>query len=162
MKENILEYKGYHTLVEFDASTGTLFGKIEGIKDLVTFETTDTTKVEEEFHLAVDDYLAFCEEIGQEPNKEYKGSFNIRINPNLHRAIALKASKEGVSLNAAVEKAIDEYVNNDVKDKIIDEKIDTKFKQLKNTSIYDYNKSSYFGHVACVGTVNGKRKEICN
>ena len=128
MKENILEYKGYHTLVEFDAFTGTLFGKIEGIKDLVTFETTDTTKVEEEFHLAVDDYLAFCEEIGQEPNKEYKGSFNIRINPNLHRAIALKASKEGVSLNAAVEKAIDEYVNNDVKDKIIDEKIDTKFK----------------------------------
>lgn len=111
MKKNVLEYKGYHTKIEFISETKTLFGKIEGINDLVTFEAAEVKDVEKEFHSAVDDYLAFCEEIGQAPDKEYKGSFNIRIDPSLHRAIALKADKEGVSLNAAVEQAIQQFIH---------------------------------------------------
>jgi predicted HicB family RNase H-like nuclease len=78
MKENILEYKGYHTKVEYIAENDCLYGKIEGINDLVTFEAHDLKSVKKEFHDAVDDYLAFCEEIGQEPQKEYKGLFNVR------------------------------------------------------------------------------------
>ena len=73
MKSNVLEYKGYHTKVEYIAENNILYGKIEGINDLVTFEASDLSSVEKEFHEAVDDYLAFCEAIGQPPEKEYKG-----------------------------------------------------------------------------------------
>lgn len=109
MKNNVLEYKGYHTKVEYIAENNILYGKIEGINDLVTFETSNLNDVEKEFHEAVDDYLAFCEEIGQTPEKEYKGSFNIRIQPDLHRELSLEADKKGVSLNALIEDILQEH-----------------------------------------------------
>lgn len=65
MKSNILEYKGYHTKIEFDTETYTLRGKIEGINDLVNFESSDGSRIEKEFHDAVDDYLEFCKEVGK-------------------------------------------------------------------------------------------------
>ena len=108
--ENTLEYKGYFTNIFFSANDKVLHGKIEGIDDLVTFESESIADIENEFHDAVDDYLAFCEEIGKEPAKTYKGSFNVRIEPELHRAIALNAIREGISLNQAVEHAIYQYV----------------------------------------------------
>lgn len=111
MKNNVLEYKGYHTTVEFDAETFKLRGKIEGINDFVNFETEDPKNIEQEFRLAVDDYLAFCEMVGKEPDKEYKGTFNVRIDPELHKKIAVMASKNGDSLNVTVEKAIRAYVS---------------------------------------------------
>lgn len=109
---NILEYKGYHTKVEFNADTMTLRGKVEGINDYIDFECEDLNSIELEFHSAVDDYLAFCEEVGKDPEKEYKGSFNIRIAPELHRKLAYYAFKEDCSLNSIVEKAITAFVDN--------------------------------------------------
>lgn len=107
---NILEYKGYYTKIMYSSEDRILHGKIEGIGDLVTFKSTDTTKIEEEFHNAVDDYLEFCEEVGKEPDKSYKGTFNIRISPELHKKLALKAFKNNESLNQTVENAIREYL----------------------------------------------------
>lgn len=66
--------------------------------------------MEEEFHAAVDDYLEFCKEVGKEPDKEYKGTFNIRISPDLHKRLAIVAMQNGDTLNAMVEKAIVNYV----------------------------------------------------
>ena len=110
IKKNVLEYKGYHTIIEFDAETLLLRGKIEGINDFVNFESSDIKVIEDEFHAAVDDYLELCREVGKEPNKEYKGTFNVRITPELHKKLAVFASKNGESLNATVEKAIQTYV----------------------------------------------------
>ena len=109
MKSNVLEYKGYHTKVEYIAENNILYGKIEGINDLVTFEASDLSSVEKEFHEAVDDYLAFCEAIGQPPEKEYKGSFNIRITSELHRKLSLEADKKGISLNALIEEILQQH-----------------------------------------------------
>lgn len=114
-KKNILEYKGYHTSVEFDAEDCVLRGKIEGINDFVNFECVDIQNVEKEFHEAVDDYLEFCKEVGKEPDKEYKGSFNVRISPELHKKLANLAMVNGDTLNASVEKAIQEYVSDEHK-----------------------------------------------
>lgn len=111
MKNNILEYKGYHTKVEYIASENILYGKIEGINDLVTFEASDLNSVEKEFHDAVDDYLAFCEDIGQAPEKEYKGLFNVRIKPELHRQLSLEADKEDITMNALIERILSDYFN---------------------------------------------------
>lgn len=107
---NILEYKGYYTKIEYSSEDRVLHGIIEGIGDLVTFQSTDATKIEEEFQNAIDDYLEFCEEVGKEPDKSYKGSFNIRINPDLHKKLALKAFKNSESLNQTVENAIRDYL----------------------------------------------------
>lgn len=114
---NIFEYKGYHTKVEFNSESFTLRGKIEGINDFVDFECNDVNLVEKEFQNAVDDYLEFCKEVGKEPEKEYKGTFNVRIEPELHRKLAIMASKNGESMNAAISKAVKEYVGNGMNEK---------------------------------------------
>ena len=103
---NVLEYKGYWSKVEFDSESLILHGKVEGINDLVTFESDSTEKIEEEFRNAVDDYILFCNEVGKDPEKPYKGIFNVRIDPILHRQLSMQAMKEGITLNAAVENAI--------------------------------------------------------
>ena len=106
MKDNILEYKGYYTKIEFSAEDKVLFGKIEGIGDLVNFESESPETIEAEFHKAVDDYLAFCRDLGKSPEKPYKGMFNVRVTPELHRKAAIEADKRGESLNAFVVQAI--------------------------------------------------------
>lgn len=83
--KKVFTYKGYHAKIKFDYDSLSLYGKIVNIDDLVTFEGTDPKKIEKEFHHAVDDYLEFCREIGKEPAKEYRGTFNVRINPELHK-----------------------------------------------------------------------------
>lgn len=105
-----LEYKSYCTRIEFDADSMLLHGKIEGINDLVTFESEDSSRIEAEFHAAVDNYLAFCQVVGKEPEKEYRGLFNVRIKPDLHKRLAVEAVRNNLSLNAMVEQAIASYV----------------------------------------------------
>ena len=68
--KNLLEYKGYHTKIEFDSEDLVFRGKIEGIKDLVNFESSDISMVEEEFHAAVDEYLEFLDSKEMEQLKE--------------------------------------------------------------------------------------------
>ena len=79
-------------------------------RDLINFECEDIKDLETEFHEAVDAYLEFCEEVGKEPEKEYRGTFNVRISPELHKKLAITAMKNGDTLNTSVEKAISEYV----------------------------------------------------
>ena len=137
MNNNIMEYKGYHTKIIFDAETCTLCGKIEGINDLVNFECKDVLKIEEEFHNAVDEYLEFCNEVGKKPEKEYKGSFNIRIKPELHKKLALEASKKELSLNAIVEMAIEEYFSQKSNSDIQQETILILSRELATQRIYN-------------------------
>lgn len=109
--KNVLEYKGYFAKVEYSADDMILYGKIEGIRDLVNFECSDLTQVEQEFHSAVDDYLELCKDLGVSPDKAYSGTFNVRINPEIHRTAAMTAEKKGISLNQLVSQAIEDYVN---------------------------------------------------
>lgn len=108
--DNVIEYKGYQSKVEYSKEDNVLHGKIEGIKDLVTFECDSASDVRKEFEAAVDDYLEFCKECNKEPNKAYKGSFNVRIDPEMHREIAMMAIKKNTSLNEIVEQAIKNYL----------------------------------------------------
>lgn len=119
MKENMLEYKGYHTIVRYNAETGVLRGVIEGINDFVDFQTDDLNEVKNEFYRAVDDYLEFCAEVGKEPEKEYKGTFNVRIKPELHKKLVLRALENDESLNSVVEKAISAYLSDHIVNRIV-------------------------------------------
>ena len=103
---SILDYKGYSADIVFDAEGGVLSGTVLGIRDGIVFEAKSVTDIENAFHDAVDDYLAFCTEKGKAPETPYKGSFNVRISPELHRAAALAAHRKKESLNRFVADAI--------------------------------------------------------
>ena len=106
MTDNYLQYKEFYGSVEYSAVDECFFGKIIGTADLVTFEGKSVAGLKRAFTEAVEDYLILCKEAGKKPQKSYKGSFNIRISPELHRDAATLANREGISLNAFVEKAI--------------------------------------------------------
>ncbi len=109
-KDNLLHYKGYSAKPEYSVEDKIFYGRILGIEDLVDFHSESAKDIEAQFQNAVDDYLAFCEEIGKTPQKEYSGMFNVRISPELHRKLFMTAQSEGVSLNKVVEQAISAYV----------------------------------------------------
>lgn len=101
-----MKYKDYIGSVEFSESDGVFFGKVMGIRALISYEGETAKDLVEDFHGAVDDYLALCEEKGVEPEKAYKGSFNVRISPELHRNAAIYAAAHNMSLNSFVETAV--------------------------------------------------------
>jgi len=106
MNDNMLKYNDFYGSVEYSAADECFFGKIIGTADLVTFEGKSVSNLKKAFIEAVEDYLVLCKEVGKEPQKSYKGSFYIRISPELHKAAAVIAGKKGISLNTFVEKAI--------------------------------------------------------
>lgn len=108
--KNVLEYKGYLGSVEFSADDEVFFGKITGIRDLVTFEGDSVTKLKKAFKDAVDDYIITCKHIGKDPDKEFKGSFNVRVKPKVHRLAVMKSAALKMSLNQFVEKAIEQQL----------------------------------------------------
>lgn len=114
MNGNVLKYRGYSAIVEFSAEDQVLHGKIDGISDMVDFSSESAAEIEKEFQTAVDEYLAFCAEIGKAPDREYSGTFNVRIKPETHKQIAIRAAHEGRSLNSEVETAIENYLSQPV------------------------------------------------
>ena len=109
--KNYFEYKGYIGTVEMSPEDEVFYGTIQGISDLVTFEADNFTELKEEFKTAVDDYIQFCEDCGKEPEKTYKGQFNVRVEPELHKALARQAIINRVSLNQIVETACKNYLS---------------------------------------------------
>ena len=76
---------------------------------MISFEGDSVSTITKDFHDAIDEYLDFCKENNIEPEKPFKGSFNIRIAPELHRQLAMYSSSHGRSLNSTVEEAIRSY-----------------------------------------------------
>jgi len=105
-----LKYKEFLGSVHFSGEDEVFFGKIEGINDLVTFEGTTVSKLKIAFKEAVNDYVDLCKEAGKEIFKSFKGSFNVRINPELHSKAFEKAIMEGKTLNQFVKEAIEQRV----------------------------------------------------
>ena len=107
---NTIEYKGYIGSIEYSAEDKCFFGKVEMIDDLVTFEAITADELESNFHNAVDEYIQTCKLLNREPQKVYKGVFNIRIEPELHKKVYQEALKAGMSLNAYVQKVLKKEV----------------------------------------------------
>lgn len=108
---DILKYKEYEGTAELDMARGVCRGKILFIDDLVTYESASPAELQTEFEAAVDDYLETCGSLGKEPAKPFRGQFNVRVPPMLHRAAALKAIEESQSLNEIVCRALDAFLN---------------------------------------------------
>ena len=108
--KNAMCYKGYYGSVEFSDEDNVFFGRIIGINDHITYEGDSVKGLRHDFEEAVEEYLETCLQLGKEPEKAYKGSFNVRIDPTLHRQLAIYSSSNGKTLNSTVEEAIRSYI----------------------------------------------------
>ena len=95
----MLEYKGYHASVKYDAEDNIFVGEVFGITDSLNFHGSSVEELKEMFHQSIDNYLSLCEKIGKNPDKEFKGTFNIRISPEMHKKAALEAARQKITLN---------------------------------------------------------------
>ena len=102
----MMEYKGYFAKVEFDDEDNIFHGEIINLRDVITFEGETVEELRKAFHDSVEDYLEFCAERGEDPEKPYSGKFMVRVDPGLHKTIAIQARKTGKSLNAWVNETL--------------------------------------------------------
>jgi len=104
--KDVLTYKGFISSVHYNSKDRVFFGKIEGINDLVSFEGTTVDELENGFKFMVDEHIKDCEQEGIPVEKSYKGTFNIRLNPDVHKKAAQLALIKGITLNQLVQRAI--------------------------------------------------------
>jgi len=108
--KNFMEYRGFYGSVEFSDEDNVFFGRLIGINDRILFEGDSVTNLRNNFKEAVDDYFEICKNMGKEPERVYKGTFNVRIAPTLHRDLSIYSETHGMSLNSTVEEAIRSYI----------------------------------------------------
>ncbi len=98
----MMEYGGYVGMVEFDDEADIFHGEVVNLRDVITFQGRSVDALRQAFEESVDDYLEWCAERGQQPDKPFSGKFVVRIDPDLHRSISAAAQMAGKSLNAWV------------------------------------------------------------
>jgi len=96
----MMDYKGYIGKVEYDDDAGLFHGEVINLRDVITFAGETVQELRQAFQESVEDYLAFCAERGEEPEKPFSGTFTVRLPPELHRAIAVQAKLSNKSLNS--------------------------------------------------------------
>ena len=109
---NTMTYKGYTAIVGFSAEDECLVGHIAGRNDGIGFHADSGEEIRKVFHETVDDYLATCAKIGREPNKPYSGKVTLRLPPELHAQLAVRAEANGSSLNNWLVSALSQSVSN--------------------------------------------------
>lgn len=107
----MLKYKDYIGHVEFDETAEIFHGEVINTRDVITFQGDTVKSLKKAFKDSIDDYLEFCKERNEEPERPFSGVFNVRLNPELHRAAYVAAKSAGVSLNTWVVEAIKHEAN---------------------------------------------------
>ena len=105
-----LQHRGYDGSVLYSADDDMLHGRVLGIRDMISYGGTDVRELKKNFCDAVDEYLAFCKETGKVPDKPFKGSFNVRISPDLHQRAARFADQHDLKLNGVINEALQAYL----------------------------------------------------
>jgi predicted HicB family RNase H-like nuclease len=98
----MMEYKGYIGKVEIDDDAGILYGEVINVRDVITFEGKTVDEIHKAFRESVDDYLDFCAQRGESPEKPFSGKFVVRLPAELHRKAYIQAKLKDKSLNSWV------------------------------------------------------------
>ncbi|MCB0032153.1 MAG: type II toxin-antitoxin system HicB family antitoxin [Anaerolineales bacterium] len=106
----MMEYKGYIAKVEFDDQDNTFHGEVINLRDVITFEGQSVEELREAFRDSVDDYLEFCVERGEDPERPFSGKFSVRMDPELHRKLTIQARLANKSLNSWLNDALKDLV----------------------------------------------------
>lgn len=107
---NMLKHRGYYGSIEASPEDNCLFGKLQFIRSLVTYEGETVAELSQAFRDAVDDYLEMCEQLGHDPEVPCKGSFNVRVGHDLHLAASVAATQQSITLNDLTRRALSEYL----------------------------------------------------
>jgi len=108
---NKITYKEFIGTVSFASEDEVFYGKIEGINDLVTFEGSSVVDLKNAFQESVDEYIELCKELGKDVSRSFKGSFNVRVRPELHARAYQNALIHGKTLNQFIQEAIELKLN---------------------------------------------------
>lgn len=95
----MLTYKGYTGHAEYDDAAGVFHGEVLDLRDVITFQGKSVDEIEQAFRESIDDYLAFCAQRGEAPDKPFSGRLMLRLSSALHRKVYVSALREGKSLN---------------------------------------------------------------
>ncbi len=106
MNSSIMRYKDYAGFVEVDTESGLLHGEVLGLRDVITFQAETVDEVKRAFRDSVDDYLEWCRELGEKPEKPFSGRFQLRLSPETHRNISIASKASAESINSWVTKWI--------------------------------------------------------
>lgn len=101
-----MKHKDYEATIKYDEEANIFHGEIINTRDVITFQGTSVKELHKAFRDSIDDYLAFCAERGEEPDKPFSGNFVVRISPDLHRELYTEAKKKGKSLNSLIEERL--------------------------------------------------------
>lgn len=107
----MLKYKGYAGIVQFDDEAMIFYGEVMGLRDVITFQGTTAREIKKEFERSIDGYLDWCEELGQEPEHPYSGNIHIRLAPELHAILAIKAKNSRQSLNSFINQTLQQVIS---------------------------------------------------
>ena len=108
----MMEYKGYIGKVEIDDEVGILYGEVINVRDVITFEGTSVEEIQQAFHESVDDYLEFCAQRGESPEKPFSGKFVVRLPAELHRKAYIQAKLKDKSLNSWITEVLQSVLRN--------------------------------------------------
>lgn len=101
-----MKYKGYEASVTYSDEDQTFIGEVINTADILVFDGNDVAEIEASFHAVVDEYLEDCKVEGKEPNKAFSGQFVMRVKPELHRQLFVKAKQSGMSLNSFIKEQL--------------------------------------------------------
>jgi len=108
----MIKYKGYFGEVQYDSDAKIFHGEVIGLKDVITFQAKTVEGLEKAFKDSINDYLEWCNERGEKPEKTYSGKIHLRMNPELHAQLALEAVKKRISLNDLINKLLSQNIQN--------------------------------------------------
>ena len=103
----MMEYKGYVGKVEYDDEACIFHGEVVNLRDVITFQGASVEELRQAFQDSIEDYLEFCAERNEEPEKPFSGKFIVRIPPELHRRVYTRAKIAGKSLNSWVSEVLE-------------------------------------------------------
>ena len=108
---NTMKYKGYWAEISESDEDECFCGKIEGLKnDLISFEGETVKELKKDFKDAINSYLQTCKELGKEPEKQCKGSLNVRLGVELHNKAKMKSIEQNISINELIKNAVVAYL----------------------------------------------------
>jgi len=108
----MMQYKGYSGRVEYDDEAEIFHGEVIGLRDVITFQGTTVDEIKQAFKESVDDYIAFCAQLGHTPEKPFTGKFMLRLSPDLHRKVYVAAKQSGESINSWVNEQLQHLTAN--------------------------------------------------
>jgi predicted HicB family RNase H-like nuclease len=98
----MMRYKGYIGQVVYDDDAKVFQGHVIGLKDIITFQGETVHELEQAFKDSVNDYLQWCKELGEKPEKSFSGNLRLRISSDLHAQLAAEAAVSNMSLNSLI------------------------------------------------------------